>query len=271
MLTRIRKKKKNNMSDPVLATEGVTKTFGAIIAANDVSFEIPHGHTKGLIGPNGAGKTTLLNCISGVYDVTSGRVRFNGEDVTNAPPDEMARRGLARTFQITNLFNEFTVFENLRLAAQVMMTDNYNAWNRYTAFDDPIDRAAEVLDQVELAHRAEDLVSDLSHGEKRQVEFGMVMVTDPDLILLDEPSAGMASDEIGTITGLVDDLKGDYGIILVEHNLDMVMGLSDSIMVLDNGALIADGPPKNIREDERVREAYLGTEGDVAEMGGAHR
>ena len=257
------------MSDAVLAAEGITKRFGAVVAADDVTFEIPSGHTKGLIGPNGAGKTTLLNCISGVYDVTEGYVRFNGEDVTNISPDEMARRGLGRTFQITNLFDEFTTFENLRLAAQVAAEDNYNAWDRYTELSDPITRASEVLEQVGLSDRAEDPVGDLSHGEKRQVEFGMVMVTDPDLILLDEPSAGMASDQISTITELVEDLKDEYAIILVEHNLDMVMDVSDSIMVLDNGRLIADGPPTEIREDGRVREAYLGTEGTVAEMGGA--
>jgi branched-chain amino acid transport system ATP-binding protein len=257
------------VSEPVLAVEGVTKRFGAVVAADDVTFEIPDGHTKGFIGPNGAGKTTLLNCVSGVHDVTEGRVRFNGEDVTNVSPDEMARRGLGRTFQITNLFDEFSVFENLRLAAQVATEDNYNAWDRYTELSDPIDRAAEVLGEIGLGHRADDPVSDLSHGEKRQVEFGMVIVTDPDLILLDEPSAGMASDRITTITDLVEELKGEYAIILVEHNLDMVMEVSDSIMVLDNGRLIADGPPAEIREDERVREAYLGTEGNVADMGGA--
>jgi branched-chain amino acid transport system ATP-binding protein len=257
------------MSDTVLACEDVRKEFGAVVAVDDVTFQVPAGHTKGLIGPNGAGKTTLLNCISGVYDVSGGRVRFGGEDVTGAPPDEMARRGLARTFQITNLFDEFTVFENLRLAAQIASEANYNAWTRYSELEDPIDRAGTVLEEIGLANRAEDVVSDLSHGEKRQVEFGMVMVSDPDLILLDEPSAGMASDEIGMITALIDDLKADYAMILVEHNIDLVMDVCDSIMVLDNGQLIAEGPPTDIRGDERVREAYLGTESDAAELGGA--
>ncbi|WP_254525931.1 ABC transporter ATP-binding protein [Natrinema caseinilyticum] len=257
------------MSETVLACENVTKEFGAIVASDRVTFEIPEGHTKGLIGPNGAGKTTLLNCISGVYDVTDGKVRFNGENVTNVSPDEMARRGLARTFQITNLFDGFSVFENLRLAGQIASGGNFNAWNRYTAFDDPIERASEVIDEIGLSEKADASVHDLSHGEKRQVEFGMVMVVDPNLILLDEPSAGMARDEIGTITDLIKDLKDEYAMILVEHNLDMVMDLSDSIMVLDNGQLIADDRPAEIREDKRVREAYLGTEADAAELGGS--
>jgi len=258
-------------AEPVLAVEGLTKRFGGIVAVDGVDFEVPPAHTKGLIGPNGAGKTTLMNCISGLYDVTRGTIRFDGEDITDRDPHEMARLGLGRTFQVTNLFDDLTVFENLRLAAQIHTTNNYNFWTRFTDFEEPAATGEEVLETIGLTNERESKVANLSHGEKRQLEIGIVMATEPDLLLLDEPTAGMASDEVGTITELIANLQSDMAIVIVEHNIDVIMELTDSIIVLHRGDLIADDDPESIRADDDVRSAYLGTNSDDRRPGGDER
>jgi len=254
--------------DAVLRTENVRKTFGGLTAINDVSFAVGPNETKSLIGPNGAGKTTLLDCICGVYDVTSGSVTLDGETVTDANPHEVARRGLGRTYQITNIFEEYSVFENVRLAAQVKQGRNFDLFSHYTDFEGPMDTAVEILDLVNLADKGEVPAGTLAHGEQRQLEIGLALALEPEILLLDEPAAGMASDELERITSLINDLGEEYAILLVEHNIDMVMELSDSVLVLDRGEKIADDVPEVVRKDQRVLDAYLQTDAEFAEATG---
>lgn len=256
-----------SQSQPVLRVDGVSKYFGGVTAVDDVSFSVNERETKSLIGPNGAGKTSLLNCISGLYDVSSGSIFLHENNVTGHSPEQMAAAGIGRTFQITNVFESFSVFENIRLTVQVTTGENRNILRHHQSYDELADRASEIIDEVGLSHVAQTDASALAHGQRRQLEIGVAMATDPDILLLDEPTAGMASEEIGRITALIEELGEEYPIILIEHNVDLVMQLSDSVMVLDRGSLIADGPPEEIRTDERVRDAYLGTSAEFLEEG----
>jgi branched-chain amino acid transport system ATP-binding protein len=256
-------------TDRLLRVDGISKHFGAVVAVDNVSFELEEGVCQSLIGPNGAGKTTMFNCISGIDDLTSGSIEFNGEDVTDASADKMARAGLARSFQIDNLFDGFTAFENVRLGAQILLESNTNMWSHYQSFEDPKAVAEGVLDRIGLSDAADMEVSALSHGQKRQLEVGMTLASDPDLILLDEPTSGLATENVSRVLSLIEDITGEYTTILVEHNVDVVMQVSDRIMVLDRGELIADAPPEEIRNDERVQEAYLGADAAFLEGSGA--
>jgi branched-chain amino acid transport system ATP-binding protein len=254
--------------DAVLRAEDIRKTFGGLTAVNDVTFTVDSKETKALIGPNGAGKTTLLNCISGIYDVTGGSIHLAGEDITDIEPHEIARRGLGRTYQITNIFEEYTVFENVRLAAQAKQGQNFNMLSHYTDFEEPMETAVEILELVNLAEKGDVPAGTLAHGEQRQLEIGLALALEPDILLLDEPAAGMASGEINRITNLIDDLSDRYAILLVEHNIDIVMELSDSILVLDQGEKIADDVPEVVRNDQRVLDAYLQTDADFTDTTG---
>lgn len=249
------------MTTPILLeVDDLRKNFGIIVAVDGVSFKLEKKQTKGLIGPNGAGKTTLLNCLSGVFPPTEGEVVLNGNDVTGHPPHKMAHKGLSRSFQITNLFEDFTVFENIRLAAQVHESNNLNMWSHYSTLEEPRARAREVLDLVGLSEKDDRKVGSLSHGEKRLVEIGIAITPDPMLILLDEPTAGMASDDASRLKGVIQELKEEFAIILVEHNVDLIMDVSDEILVMHQGRLLAEGTPENIQTNEQVQEAYLGAE-----------
>jgi branched-chain amino acid transport system ATP-binding protein len=248
----------------VLRVDGIEKRFGSLVAVNDVSFALPQEHTKSLIGPNGAGKTTLINCVSGMLPVDDGRVRFNDHDITDAPPHERAQLGLGRTFQITNLFDEFSVRENVRLAAQINSGDNLDMWSNYETNQAALDAAERILSEVGLSEEADATVSSLSHGLKRQLEIAVAIAIDPETLLLDEPTAGMATENVSDLIDLLTRIQDAYSIILIEHNIDVVMEVSDSVMVMDQGELIADATPDEIRNDERVLEAYLGTDGDEA-------
>lgn len=245
-----------------LRTDAVRKTFGGIVAVDDVTFEIGANETKALIGPNGAGKTTLLNCICGLYDVTDGDIFLNESKVTGAEPYEIARHGLGRTYQITNIFEEYSVFENIRLAAQAKQGGNFDMFAHYTDYDEPIEVAREIIELVNLADKGNIPAGTLAHGEQRQLEIGLALALEPDILLLDEPAAGMASEELSRIKSLIDDLSERYAILLVEHNIDLVMELSDSVLVLDQGSKIADDTPENVRNDQRVLDAYLQTDAE---------
>lgn len=247
-------------SDAVLRVEEATKKFGAVVAVDNVSFTIQKGEIKSLIGPNGAGKTTLFNCISGVLPLTEGSVRFGEEEITGLRPDEIAHRGISRSYQINNLFDEFTVSENIRLAIQIQGDNNRNFWSDYRSFEDPVREAREIIDRIGLTEQADKEVTSLSHGQKRQLEIGLGIATEPKLLLLDEPTSGLATENIDTVINLIESIREDYTIMLVEHNMDVVMNVSDSIMVMDNGQLIADGSPEEVRESQEVQEAYLGTD-----------
>jgi branched-chain amino acid transport system ATP-binding protein len=243
----------------ILEVDGVGKHFGALAALSRVTLSVSPGQVFSVIGPNGAGKSTLFNVISGLHQPTTGRVRFAGEDITGLPPEEVNRRGLAKTFQITNVFPEISVLDNVRVAAQSRAPESgrlRSLWRR----PDVDDTALRLLESFGLARRADELAENLSHGEQRYLEICLALATAPRLLLLDEPTAGMAPGETREATALIRSIAVARGLtlLLIEHDMSVVMGISDRVAVLHFGEKIAEGTPEEIRNDPRVVEAYLG-------------
>jgi branched-chain amino acid transport system ATP-binding protein len=245
----------------MLRTAGLTKRFGGLTAVDGVEFELGDELTS-LIGPNGAGKTTFFDLLTGVLEPTEGSIQLSGPDgwtdVTDAAPHETARMGVHRSYQVTNVFPTSTVLENVRVAAQAHSADSMKPWRNVNAFGDHIDEAHRILDRVGLADEADTVAGTLSHGAKRQLEVGIALAGDPEVLLLDEPNAGVSSESVGDVIDLIEDVAEDHAVLLVEHNMDIVMNVSERIVVLDRGSVIADGPPEDVRGDPTVQEAYLG-------------
>jgi branched-chain amino acid transport system ATP-binding protein len=250
------------MTDPVLETRGLTKRFGELAAVDDVSLAVERGEFRSIIGPNGAGKTTLFNLVSGALAPTDGRVVFDGANVTDLPPHERVRRGMGRSFQITTLFGGLSVRENVRLAAQSTVNRGFSARAAYLrptgAFPEVAERTDRVLERVGLAARADEPAAALAYGDQRRLELGVVLATDPALVLLDEPTAGMSADETRETMALIDDVLADRTLLLIEHDIDLVMAVSDRVTVLHRGRVLAEGTPDEVADDEDVRAAYLG-------------
>ncbi|CDK38514.1 ABC transporter ATP-binding protein [Halorubrum sp. AJ67] len=252
----------------LLETEGLTKRFGGITAVDGVDFALEAGELCSIIGPNGAGKTTFFNLLTGVLEPSDGRIRFDppdradsdaSVDITAASPDETALAGIHRSYQITNLFPTLSVLENVRVAAQASRgNDSWKLWRNVTEFEDHYAEATRILERIGLAGDAETVTENLSHGEKRSLEIGVALAGDPDLLLLDEPTAGVSSEGVEEVVALIEDVAADHSVMLIEHNMEVVMDISDRIAVLHRGELIADGPPEDVRGDEVVQEAYLG-------------
>lgn len=242
----------------MLRTEGLTKKFGGITAVDNVDFELDSDELTSLIGPNGAGKTTFFNLLTGALEPTEGRIEFNGEPITNASPEATAQMGIHRSFQITNIFPTRTVLENVRIAAQAHSNKAWRIWRNYNAFDEFSEEAHEILDRVGLADQMYQLAMNLSHGDKRKLEVGIAMAGDPDVLLLDEPNAGVSTESVGDIIDLIRDVSTDHAVLLVEHNMDIVMEVSDRIVVLNQGSVIANDVPEKVQGDPNVQEAYLG-------------
>ncbi len=242
----------------MLETRALVKRFGGLAATDHLSLSVAAGELHALIGPNGAGKTTLIGQLSGELTPDSGRILFDGRDVTALPVDQRSRRGLARSFQITSVFPSFSALDNVALAVQAHAGHSFRFW-RDAARDRRLsDPARAVLERVGLGARADVPASALAHGEKRQLELAMALATGPKLLLLDEPMAGMGPEESARMVELLADLKGGVTILLVEHDMDAVFALADRITVLVRGAALASGSPAAIRADAAVREAYLG-------------
>lgn len=244
----------------ILRTEKLRREFGALVAVDDVSIEVQEHTLHSIIGPNGAGKTTLFNLLSGNLEPTAGRVLFKGRDITNLPLHKTAHLGIGRSFQITNIFPNLSVLENVRLAAQALGNDNFRFLRSYRAFNAYEARARQVLQEVSLAERALAPAGTLPHGDQRKLELGIILATDPELLLLDEPTAGMASEQVPELMALIQRIQetGGKTVMLVEHNMNVVMSVSDRITVMHQGAVLAEGTSEEIAANETVQDAYLG-------------
>jgi len=242
----------------LLETRKLRKSFGALVATDGVDFDVREGETHAVIGPNGAGKTTFIKQISGELRPDAGEVRFSGEDITALPAPRRARKGLARSFQITSIYREFSALDNVALAVQAQEPHSFRFWR--PAREDPAltGPANQILEEIGLGKRKHIPAANLSHGEQRQLEIAMALATRPRLLLLDEPMAGMGTDESQRMIALLASLKGQKTIVLVEHDMDAVFSLADRISVLVYGRIIATGAPQEIRANAEVRAAYLG-------------
>jgi branched-chain amino acid transport system ATP-binding protein len=243
---------------PILRTERLTVRFGGLTALNQVSISVARGEIRAIIGPNGAGKSTFFNCLTGVIRPTSGRILFDGGDITGLSPDQISQKSLARSYQITNILPGATVLENVRIAAQ----SRHHAWSllrHYRAYTDVIERARQALAAVGLAGKERELASELSHGEQRNLEIGIALATEPKLLCLDEPTAGMSITETHATVELVRRIAANLTIMIVEHDMEVVMGLAHRITVLHYGEVLAEGTPTEIQANTRVQEVYLKT------------
>jgi branched-chain amino acid transport system ATP-binding protein len=242
----------------VLKTELLSVRFGGLAALSQVNFAVARGEIRAIIGPNGAGKSTFFNCLTGVLRPSSGRIVFNGEDITGLPPNAISQKGIARSYQITNILPNASTLENVRIAAQ----SRRHSWNmiaHHSAFADINAKAEAALDAVGLLAKAHELAANLSHGEQRNLEIGIALATEPQLLCLDEPTAGMSAAETAETMELVRRIGKNLTILIVEHDMEVVMELCDRITVLHYGTILAEGAPEEIQENPKVLEVYLKT------------
>ena len=241
-----------------LRTENLTVRFGGLTALNQVNFAVGRDEIRAIIGPNGAGKSTFFNCLTGVIRPSSGHILFDGGEITGLPPDRISHKGIARSYQITNILPNATTLENVRIAAQ----SRRHGWSllaHYRAYRDIIAKAEEVLEAVGLLSKANELAANLSHGEQRNLEVGIALATEPQLLCLDEPTAGMSAAETQDTMALVRSIAKNLTILIVEHDMQVVMELAQRITVLHYGEILAEGTPAEIQQNPRVLEVYLKT------------
>jgi branched-chain amino acid transport system ATP-binding protein len=243
---------------PVLATHGLTRSFGGLIAVRDVSISLHQGELHAVIGPNGAGKTTLVNMLSGEIQPSAGRIELNGREVAGEPTWRMTRAGVGRSFQRTNIFPTLPVLENVRLAVQAVSSAPLRPFQQASSDGGLVDKAHATLQRVGLGGTADRLAGALSHGEQRQLEIAMTLAGDPKVLLLDEPLAGMGPEESERLTGLLQSLAREHAVLLIEHDMDFVFAVADWMTVMAEGAMLAEGKPASIRANTAVQEAYLG-------------
>lgn len=257
--------------ETLLETRDLSRYFGGLKAVDSVNLKIQRGFFHSIIGPNGAGKTTLFNLLSGVLKPSSGRVFFQGQDITDLPSHRMAHLGIGRSYQITNIFPTLTVFENVRLAAQAIGKDNFKFLSAITGFRNYSQKAELALEQTGLTRAAAMPALALNHGDKRKLEVALLLAQDPQVLLLDEPTSGLASEAVPEFMQVIHAIHKSQQktIVLVEHNMNVVMSLSDRISVMHQGQLLAEGSPAQISADPIVQSAYLGElYGDLAELAG---
>ncbi len=249
--------------DAILETRGLTKRFGQFTANEDIGVSFPRGQLTAIIGPNGAGKSTFFNMVSGAFAPSAGEIRFDGRDITGLAQHRFAHLGIAKSFQVTNLFPELTVLENVRVAVQAL-DSGFDCWRPRAARHDWIEKAERLLERVQLQDKRGFRAERLSHGEQRALEIAVALASDPKLLLLDEPTAGMSPEETRSVMDLILALVAERTVALVEHKMKLIMGVSDRIVVLHQGRLLAQGSPAEIRANEDVQRVYLG-------HGGQHR
>ena len=246
------------MTDALLQIEGLTKRFGGVVASDQITLDVGGGELHAIIGPNGAGKTTLIGQLTGEIAPDAGHVRFRGQDITALPTYRRSALGLARSFQITSLFLDFTALDNVALAVQAHAGHSFHFWRDARSEPELRDPASAALSQVGLAHRSDVPVANLSHGEHRELEIAMALATKPRMLLLDEPMAGMGPEESARMVETLRMFKRTLTIVLIEHDMEAVFALADRITVLVYGRVIATGRPEDIRANAEVRQAYLG-------------
>ncbi len=246
--------------ETILGTDGLTRQFGLLTAVDDVSLRVPEGELRAIIGPNGAGKTTLFNCITGVLSPTSGSVHFRDKEITHEPEESLPHLGLARSFQANQLFTDETVLENVRIAVQTEQLGKFSLSLLRDGRDFRRDRTYEVLDLLGLRSVEDTVAKNLSHGDQRRLGIAMALATDPDVLLLDEPTSGMSPSATQEAAELIEEIHDDLDLtmLLIEHDMDVVLTISDRITVLHDGAELATGTPDEVQADDDVQEAYLG-------------
>jgi branched-chain amino acid transport system ATP-binding protein len=244
----------------VLGIENLRRTFGEVVAVDGVSLALESGELRAVIGPNGAGKTTLFNCVMGTLDPTAGSIYLDGRDITGDPEERRPHLGMARSFQSNQLFAEQTVLENVRLVVQTTRRGSFSMDLFRAHYGVGRDRAAEIAETVGLGPHLETEAKNLPHGDQRRLGIAMALATDPKVLLLDEPTSGMSPGATSQTAGLIEDIRDDRGltVVLIEHDMDVVLSVSDRISVLDRGRVIATGPPEEVQGDQTVQDAYLG-------------
>ncbi len=245
-------------AEPLLRTAGLTIKFGGLTALNNVDFAVEREEIRAIIGPNGAGKSTFFNCLTGVLRATSGTIRFAGGDITGFSPDRISQKGIARSYQITNVLPNATTLENVRIAAQ-SRRHSWSLLTHYRAYHDIVEKAERALDSVGLLPKAGELAANLSHGEQRTLEIAIALATEPQLLCLDEPTAGMSAAETHETMTLIRNIARHLTVLIVEHDMQVVMELAHKITVLHYGEILAEGTPAEIQANPRVLEVYLKT------------
>jgi branched-chain amino acid transport system ATP-binding protein len=256
------------MNDVILETRHLTKEFKGFTAVSDVNLSVERGHIHALIGPNGAGKTTCFNLLTKFLVPTSGQILFNGRDITSAKPAQIARMGIIRSFQISAVFPHLTVLQNVRIGLQRELGTSYHFWKSERSLSSLDDRAMQLLAEVDLTDFADTVTVDMPYGRKRALEIATTLAMEPELMLLDEPTQGMGHEDVHRVTALIKKVAAGRTILMVEHNMNVVSGISDKISVLQHGAMLAEGTYAEVSSNPKVMEAYMGTAS--ADLEGAH-
>ena len=251
------------MTEPLLQVRGLCKNFAGLAAVHDVSLELSVGEVQAIIGPNGAGKTTLINLLSGDLPASAGSILLRGAEISHLAPERRSRLGIGRSYQKVNVFGDFSALENCRLAAQSREPHPLNWFKDAASYAELMKNAGRALAAVGLAHRADAVASTLSHGEQRQLEIAMSLATDPQLLLLDEPLAGLGTEEALNMVALIDRLAASHAVLLVEHDMDAVFRLARVLTVMVDGSILASGTPETIRANRQVQDAYLGSAEEI--------
>ena len=242
----------------MIRTENLTKRFGGLVAVNNVDLTIEENQLSSIIGPNGAGKTTLYNLLIGLIKPDGGQIYFRGKNITRYPPHRIVKEGIARSFQILNIFTELSLFENIRLAVQAERGHGLEVLSSTDSLDEVNERSFEIIKNIGLDGKEKIAAKNLSYGDRRILEIGIALASKPKLLLLDEPTSGLASRETGSMTNFIQNLAKDLTIVVIEHDMNIVLSISDHIAVLHQGRVIAEGNPEEIRQNDEVQEAYLG-------------